>query len=227
MVVSALARPLESMVNLTDVRTRGADASGIEVRLGGRLCWFLNGDDLPPAPETCDVELGGLDRGTGLIAGASAGSAEVLPMAFRPRVSLTLRDRPWRPEPFTGELAEARLIFLPARLSFALAERRSSPFITCLAGELRGSGCGNDGIRAGCDSGSYIAVSVPEDGGLVKRSPGSTPLPWFIITNESSTGVGNEAWNMAISGVAVSRLAIGGFGASARSLLAGGGARLS
>ena len=214
-------------MNLTDVRTRGADASGIEVRLGGRLCWFFKGDDLPPVLETCDVGLGGFDWGTGLIAGASAGNAEALPTAFRPLVSLTLRDRPGRPKPFTGELAEARFIFLPARLSFALAERRSSPFIACLAGDLRGSGCGNDGIRAGCDSGSYMAASASEDGGLVKRSPGSTPLPWFIITKESSTGVENEALNMAISGVAVSRLAIGGFGASTRSLLAGGGARLS
>ena len=156
------------------------------------------------------------------MAGARMGNVEVLPNAFLPRFSLTLRDRPGRPKAFTGELAEERSIFLLAAVSFVLAERRSSPFVKCLVGDLTSSGCENEGINAVCAMGSNTTASMLEEGGLVKRRPGSTPLPWFIMTKLSSIGVGNEALNIAISGVVVSKPAIGSFGANARSFLAGG-----
>ncbi|CCF45614.1 hypothetical protein CH063_00567 [Colletotrichum higginsianum] len=47
-VVSALALPFESMVNLTAVRMRGVAASGIDVRLERRdCCCCFRGDILP------------------------------------------------------------------------------------------------------------------------------------------------------------------------------------
>lgn len=76
-VVSARARPRESIVNLTDVRVRGCGAvSGIDARPDSR-CWLLRGDALPEGramglpDSTLDVLLA---CETGRIAGANFGS---------------------------------------------------------------------------------------------------------------------------------------------------------
>jgi hypothetical protein len=219
-VVSARARPLASMVNLTEVRVRWAVASGMEVRLESLVWVALRGEVRP-----VDLELGGrlgpgivllVGRGGfGRIAGASVGRVCCRGGLFLlPRFSLKLRCRPGRPFALRGELAKARSGGLTGARSLELFDRR----ISLLAGGLERAWATlamENWVMGSISRDVVKLVSMLDEGGRLNSKPGSTPAPGLTRKNGSSEGAVKDMEDMdVVATLLVSTRCSAAFGAS-------------
>ena len=116
-VVSARARPRESMVNFTEVLVFGAGLSGMAHRLES-LWWFFSGEVLPFGRELFDSELVSF-CGTGRIAGTRGGRVADRMIGFFALFSLKLLDNPGR----GADLPDGFKARFPADVSLVLADR--------------------------------------------------------------------------------------------------------